>query len=112
MTLFICEGLLRRESSSEDVRDREENKDNPRLEGLLLVLGKSPFEFASTGFELGLVGGVSKLGDVVVPKPRPTTTDIINLHFHKTETLTALRSELSTIAPDTVDLLFMFVDVA
>jgi hypothetical protein len=72
----------------------------------------SHFNAVDIRLELGLIGGVSRLDDVLVPKPRPTAIDTINRILHRTKTLTSLWTELSSIASDTVDLLLVFVDAA
>jgi hypothetical protein len=73
VTLFM-EGLLWPESSSEDVRDGDEPADVFRRKRCPSKLVASLVSFMSVQVELGLLGGVSEVGDVVAPKPRPTRT--------------------------------------
>ena len=107
-------GLLWPESSSDDVRDAVEPADVFRRNRCPSVLVASLMSFVSVQVESGLLGGVSEVGDVVAPKPRPTRTSGTSCDRPATPSrpTTSARTELPTIASHAVDLLLVLVDIA
>ena len=90
--------LVKRESSSDEVREGEEE----------------PVEVVrSCRKTLGLFGGVSKPGVIDMAKPRPTEIESVETRRERRETSrTSAWTELSTITRRTEDLFLMFSEIS